>query len=197
MGEKCRTFRTREVDLNWEQRDLLRFWKDREQAFIRFGLMCVDEAKQREISCSQDMVSGLTRRKEGKHWQKPLWAGWGRFHSDHRAILLQLGEVEHIYARVLKHLADTGEVYASPRDWLTTRGFSGLAQSNAIYTSDAQQYLDDEGIPPLADDECPNHYTQFNWSEEPDGEQRTSPPEDGRWMARRVRGRSGNRLGIL
>jgi hypothetical protein len=189
MDEKCRTFRVRDMDLSWEQRDLLRFWKDHEQAFIRFGLMCVEEAKQREIRCSEDMVSALTRFKEGKHWQKPLWAGWERLHSDHRAILLQLGEVERIYTRVLKHLADTGEVYASSHDWLARRGFSGLAQSNAIYTSDAQQYLDEEGIPPLADDECPNHYAQFNWSEEPDGEQGVWPPEGGTWFATRVRGR--------
>jgi hypothetical protein len=168
---------------------LLRFWKDREQAFIRFGLMCVEEAKQREIDCSEDMVSALNRSKEGKHWQKPLWVGWGRFHSDHRAILLQLGEVDGIHARLLKYLADVGEVYASPHDWLAMRGYSGLAQGGVGYNTDVRRYLDDEGIPPLADDECPNHYAQFNWSEEPDGEQRTWPPEGDTWFATRVRGR--------
>lgn len=189
MDEKCRTFRTRDIDLSWEQREMLRFWKGREQGFIRFGLMCVEEAKQREVAYSQDMAAALNRFKEGKHWQKPLWVGWKRFHSDHRAILLQLGEVECIHARVLKHLCDEGEIYTSPHDWLAMRGYSGLAQGDTSYNTDIQQYLDDEGIPPLADNECLNHYAQFNWGEEPDGQQRTWPPEDGMWFATRTRGR--------
>ena len=202
MGEKCRTFRVRDVDLSWEQQDLLRFWKGHEQAFIRFGLMCVGEAKQRDIDCSRDLVSSLTRFKEGKHWQKPLWTGWGRFHSDHRASLLHLGEVERIYTRIQKHRDEIDDLppASSPRDWLYMRGFIGLAQGNANYITNVARFLADEGVPPLADDECPNHYAQFNWSEEPDGEQGAWPPEGDTWFATRIRGRarrSGNQLGIL
>ena len=185
MEEKCRTFRLRDMDLSYEQRDLLRFWKGHEQAFIRFGLMCVEEAKQREIDSSRDMVAALTRFKEGKHWQKPLWVGWERLHSDQRATLLQLGEAERIYARLQKHHTELG---FSPLAWLSMRGYGGLTQGEVGYTTDVRRYLDNEGIPSLADDECPNHYAQFNWSEEPDGEQKTWPPEDGRWFATRVRG---------
>ena len=195
MEEKCRTFRLRDADLSYEQRDLLRFWKGHEQAFIRFGLMCVEEAKQREIDYSRDMVVALNRLKEGKHWQKPLWAGWERFHSDHRAILLQLGEVECIYTRILKyHERQYPGTDLSAHKWLSMRGYEGLAQGGTSYNTDIQRYLDDEGIPALADDECPNHYAQFNWSEEPDGEQRTWPPEGDTWFATRVRGRGARSL---
>ena len=188
MGEKCRTFRVRDMDLSWEQRELLRFWKDHEQAFIRFGLMCVEEAGQRDTGCSQDMVAALNRFKEGKRWPKPLWVGWGRFHSDHRASLLQWGEVERIYARVQKLLDDTCDGVSSPRDWLAMRGYSGLAQGGTGYNTDIRRFLDAEGVPPLIVGECPNHYAQFNWSEEPDGEHRAWPPDEGTWFATRVRG---------
>jgi hypothetical protein len=199
MDEKCRTFRMRNMNLSWGQKELLRFWKDREQAFIRFGLMCIEEAEQRKVDYSRDLVSALTRFKEGKHWQKPLWAGWRRFHSDHREILLQLGEVERIYIRVQRHLGEACEdiVDAGPANWFSMRGFNDLAQGGAAHNTDARRYLDDEGIPSLADDECPNHYAQFNWSEEPDGEQRVYPLKKGHGLRQELEDNRCERCPVL
>lgn len=170
-------FDLKSVELGWQQQDMFRFWKDRKQAFIRIGLMCAEEAGQRGLSVSASTVRQLTVHKKGKHWLKPMWAGWERLHAGHRAVLLHHGEVARIYYRV-------GRRESRPKDWLYTQGWSDLNNRPGYYITDLNRFLDTEGLPPLEEGDCPNHYAQFNWAEEPNGEHQVWPPTHGDWYAR-------------
>lgn len=170
-------FSSKGRNLHWEQQDMMRFWQRREQGFIRLGLMCAEEAKQRGLWDDAYGVQQLTVVKKGKHWLKPVWAGWECLHADHRAILLQHEEVARILHRIAKQSS-------TPKEWLYGHGWSDLETQRGRYITDVNRFLDAEGFPPLEDDDHPNHYAQFNWAEEPNGEHKVWPPANGDWYAR-------------
>lgn len=176
VANRC-MFDLKSSELHWEQQDMIRFWKGRKQAFIRIGLMCADEAKQRGVGDSEGGVRRLAVHKKGKHWPKPLWAGWERLHTDHRAVLLHRGEVARAHCRVSKR-------NGHPKNWLYRNGWNNLDNRPGYHLADLNRFLDDEGFAPLEAGECPNHYRQFNWAEEPNGEFQVWPPSHGDWYAR-------------
>ena len=172
-------FSLRSCNLRWEQQDMMRFWRERGQAFIRLGLMCAEESKQREIGFPSSGVRRLTVLKKGKYWLKPLWVGWERLHADHRSILLQYEEV----ARVRHRIAQRGRGMGTPQDWMSRQGWNDLEGRGGHFIGDVNHFLDTEGFAPLEDNDHPNHYTQFNWAEAHDGEHQVWPPSNGDWYA--------------
>lgn len=170
-------FSMRSTNLHWEQQDLMKFWRGRGQAFIRLGLMCAEEAKQRGVNDLEGETPRLTRLKKGKYWLKPMWVGWDRMHADHRGTLLQHGETARVLYRVAKR-------HSGAKDFLYRNGWCELESRRGYYITDVNNFLDTEGFPVLGVNECPNHYAQFNWAEEPNGESDVWPPSNGDWNAR-------------
>lgn len=155
--------------VEWANREMLLFWASHYQAYIRLGMMCMEEMDLRALPYLREKADRFSREKSGKHWNKPLWSGWERLHSNHRAILLQNGEVECIRHRVVKLLGlenvslkgkDEGVTY-----WLRENGFTDLWDGDARCNAEVHNYLNNVRGASHADLPL-NHYTQFNWTEE-------------------------------
>jgi hypothetical protein len=164
----CCVFGIKDRNLNWNQRDMMHLWKGRKQAFIRLGLMCAEEAEQRGVDPGLGKQE-LEAKKKDKYWLKPMWAGWERLHSEHRAVLLQHEETVRIQHRIAQRIS-------GPENWLHEQGWSNLESRCGRDIIDVNRFLDIQGFAPLEGEDCPNHYAQFNWAEEPNGKCRVCPP---------------------
>jgi hypothetical protein len=167
--------------MRWQSRNFYVFWHNQKQALIRFGMMLAEESKMRGLSYNRRKAASFFRAKRGKHWKKPLWVGWERLHSNHRAALLQIGEVERLAYRIIKweKLENASEAIQDDciTTWFMEQGFSEIYQSGENYIIRVHEILDEQGAPPLEEGEFPNHYLQFNWAEQPNGEIKAWPPD--------------------
>lgn len=175
-------------DIRWNERDIWLFWSKWKQAYIRLAMMCTEEATSRNIPYDHEGATRLFRAKRGKHWRKPLWIGWNHLHSNHRAALLQFGEVERISRRIIKWEKLEGASRDVQDDcvfdWFEAEGFTGLYDGEETYIAETHSFLNVQGAPSLGD-EYPNHYAQFNWTECPNGNITAIPPDpEDSWICR-------------
>ncbi len=163
-----------------ERRNIWYLWGESEQAYIRLTLMCTEKAMLRDIPFDTEAAKRLYQRKKGKHWRKPLWVGWERLHSSHRAALMQAGEIEQISCRIIgwKHLENKPKLFQWEYtfDWFGHFHFSRTLEGNSNYNNEIRSYLTEEGAPLL---DTNNHYDQFNWTERPNGNGLVWPLEPG------------------
>lgn len=158
-------------DINYNATPVWESWSGYKQAYIRLALMCEDELKERYIKYDESLLNDLIIGIEGKHWTKPIWVGWDRLHTSHKAGLMLIGEVERLGVRIIRlnnlEKASPSTQEDVVNEWFYANGFDNLYQRDMNYVREANDLLTDDGAP-LADD-IPNHYAQFYWDVEPNG----------------------------
>ncbi len=173
---RCLTASSQRLD--WRQRDIWCAWSEWEQAYIRLGMMCIEEATSRGISYDQIKAERLLRDKRGKHWVKPPWVNWDRLHSQHRAALLHAGRVEGVGNRIIEW-EKLGEAAVDVQvdtvnAWFCDEFSSGIYAGDTGIIDEAHLALTIRNAPTYY---SPNHYAQFNWSEQATGRIEAYPPE--------------------
>jgi len=150
----------------WTAHEQWLMWHNWEQAFVHFGLMCVDEAKGRELRYSNERAEQLRKMKKEGRWYKPYWVGWPRFHDEHRALLIHYGECELLAIRLIRWEIEKAPITKMPEEafvqlWLESNGFPDLFQIDHCTLRQANHVLDNQGALPLNHDDYPNPYADL------------------------------------
>lgn len=164
--------------VGWRERDTWIAWSKWQKAYIHLGMMCAAEATSRRIPYDHNKAARLFHGEYGEHWTKPLWVNWDRLHSQHRAALLHTGRVEGVANRITvwegleEATIDTQVDTAS--EWFHNNISGNICACDARVIDEAHNILTDCNAPTYY---TPNHYEQFNWSEQPTGCIEAYPPE--------------------
>jgi hypothetical protein len=167
--------RSDQHEVRWEYHEIWRAWHTWYQAYIRFILFCFDEAERRGLDFNTNDRTSVGRSKRGKRWKKPLWVGWDAMHSTHRKNLLYMGICELIAERIglLRNNKPVSAHDPCVEEWLSRVGMPGIYGFDNYHVTEVSEILDREGAPYP---ERENHYKQFEWAEEADGEICHTPP---------------------
>lgn len=162
----------------WEHYEIWRAWCNHYQAFVRYALICYEEADARRLEYNNEDKQHFVRRKVEGRWHKPQWVGWEALHSNHRSNLLFLGLCELSASRVCIHNNTEPSVFdRRVRQWFDRAGFPReIYMFDSYHLTDMNSLLDADGAPYPASD---NHYRQFDWAEEADFEIKRTALEPG------------------
>jgi len=170
---------------HFSAQEMVSMWKNNVAAFETIGKICIDIADSRKLTDEKidrghNIFGDL---KIIKPWKKPMWVGWPRLCKQHRRTLLQEGEVELLYLRILRHNslehAAVLEQENCIKNWITTTGFVDMEAYNYSATQRVAHYLTAATVLELTSEDV-NHYIQFNWDERPDGHINAWPPDQER-----------------
>lgn len=161
--------------------EMVFMWTNNITAFETIGKICIDEADSRKLT-DERIDHGRNRfsdLKIIKPWKKPMWIGWPQLCKQHRGALLQEGEAELLYLRILRY---SGLEHAAAwkqenciETWITTTGFTDIETYNYSHMQRVVRFLAAEAVPELTSEDV-NHYIQFNWDERPNGLINAWPP---------------------
>jgi hypothetical protein len=157
---------------SWRDEGAVECWGSHPKAFVQIGLMCLDEALLRKITVLPDTVEKIVREgQDDEKWEKPLWVEWDRLRSDHRASLVQRGLANRASRRIFRQLGlENNPLRVKKRDeWLCDHDFPPLQDGSYRTIDELHRFMDERDMAELGDDEFPNHYDQFNWSERGEG----------------------------
>jgi len=156
---------TNPTNVRWNVREQWRMWHNWEQAFVHFGLMCIDEVKGRGLKYDKEHAKRLCIMKKEKRWYKPYWVNWPRFHAEHRALLVHYGECELFAVRLIQwkneKIGIKEDETLTVRAWLEINGFPNLFQIDHYTLQQVNCLLDDCGAPPLDRNNYPNPYANL------------------------------------
>jgi len=148
----------------WEHRYIWNAWHDWQQAYFHFALLCFDEAAARGIVYSQNIRTRIAQKKQEGRWRKPLWVGWDALHTEYRANLQFQGLCETAIKRLCAHIGcPQGVLSHGVEEWLEAHHLPPYFQIDQWRLLEIDRALNNENAP---NPKWPNHYDQFDWSEE-------------------------------